>query len=163
MKREYYNTHKSLWRKYYNTRRRKAPVYATWRSMLTRCGYIEGAKPHEVKRYIGRNIKVCEEWLEYEAFEKWALSHGWKRGLQIDRIDNDGNYEPSNCRFVTAKQNCANRGNCLSVVYRGKRMKLVEAYALSGCCLDYKLVNNRVRNLGWTAEEAFGETERKHK
>ena len=158
MSNKYYISHKEKWRGYYNTRRQKAPLYAAWRSMMTRCGFIKGAKAHDRRRYITRGITICEYWRTYANFEKWALAHGWRRGLQIDRIDNGGNYEPSNCRFVTAKENAGNRDNCIWVVYHGQRMRLVDAYKKSGCTLNYKLVNGRVR-IGWTPELAFGEKE----
>jgi hypothetical protein len=77
-------------------------IYDTWRDMNRRC---HGKHP-KAKWYGGRGITVCEEWrAKFEPFFKWAITIGWKRGLQIDRIDNDGNYEPSNCRFVTREQN----------------------------------------------------------
>lgn len=156
MKKSYYERNKAKWRKYYATRRTIAPVYAAWRSMMTRCGYLKGAKPHEVKRYIGRGITICEEWRDYPAFEKWALTHGWERGLQIDRIDNDGNYEPSNCRFVTAERNSNNRSSCLMVKYHGKTMTLKDAYIASGSTINYKTVNSRVR-IGWEVTRALTE------
>ena len=61
------------------------------------------------KNYGGRGIKVCDEWLVgTDNFIKWARENGFKLGLEIDRIDNNGNYSPSNCRFVTRKENCRN-------------------------------------------------------
>lgn len=67
-------------------------------------------------RYGGRGIRMCDEWLDdYSAFESWALEHGFQEGLAIDRIDNDGNYSPDNCRFVTAKENNQNR--CTTLFY----------------------------------------------
>lgn len=61
-------------------------------------------------RYGGRGIKMCQEWLDdYQKFENWCLSHGFEEGLAIDRIDNDGDYSPDNCRFVTLKENNQNR------------------------------------------------------
>ena len=64
---------------------------------------------HHYKDYGGRGITVCNEWLEFIPFRDWALNNGYTEGLQINRIENDGNYEPSNCNFVTAKENCQNR------------------------------------------------------
>lgn len=62
------------------------------------------------KHYGGRGIEICNEWLEdYKAFIKWGIESGYKKGLQIDRIDVNGNYEPSNCRWVSRQQNNTNR------------------------------------------------------
>jgi len=59
--------------------------------------------------YGGRGVAVCDEWLDPKAFCEWALATGYERGLTIDRIDNDGDYEPSNCRFITTEENNQNR------------------------------------------------------
>jgi len=67
----------------------------------------------------GRGIRVCSLWTEdFEAFYSWALASGYEIGLQIDRIDNDGDYRPDNCRFVTAEQQAHNRGSKWTVVDR---------------------------------------------
>lgn len=55
--------------------------------------------------YGGRGIRLCKEWESPARFIEWAMNNGWRKGLQIDRIDCDGNYEPKNCRFVTASEN----------------------------------------------------------
>lgn len=89
----------------------KERLYNVWTSMLHRCN-CENAQHY--KDYGGRGIKVCEEWSSYEVFKKWALSHGYDakapRGRStLDRIDVNGNYEPSNCRFVDMKIQVHNR------------------------------------------------------
>jgi hypothetical protein len=64
-------------------------------------------------RYGGRGIKICDEWNSkhgFDNFMEWALTHGYSQNLEIDRINNNGNYEPSNCRFVTHAENMKNRG-----------------------------------------------------
>jgi hypothetical protein len=78
-------------------------VYILWGSMKDRCRH-ENATGY--KYYGGRGISVCEEWRhDFIPFYKWALCHGWERGLQLDRIDNDGDYSPSNCQFITPAEN----------------------------------------------------------
>jgi hypothetical protein len=80
-----------------------------YRSMIHRC-HGHSVPEYQWSRYGGRGISVCNEWRQDRgAFITWALENGYRPGLQIDRIDNDKNYEPANCRFVTPKQNAANR------------------------------------------------------
>ena len=83
-------------------------LYNVWCTMLSRC---YNAKREKYKDYGLRGVCVCEEWQSAENFCKWALDNGYKDGLQIDRIDVNGNYEPSNCRWVTPKQNSRNKRN----------------------------------------------------
>ena len=56
-------------------------------------------------RYGGRGITICKEWMDVKNFSEWAYKNGWKQGLSIDRIDNDGNYCPENCRWVSISEN----------------------------------------------------------
>jgi len=73
-----------------------------WRLMKFRCHEV---KYHGYKRYGGRGIAVCDEWMDFYAFKKWAYNNGYEMGLTIDRIENDGNYEPRNCQFLTSYEN----------------------------------------------------------
>jgi len=84
-------------------------IYHVWEGMKQRCYY----KKHIGYKYWGgRGISVCNKWLnDAKAFCDWAINHGYRKGLQIDRIDNDGNYESSNCRFVTNTINMRNSSN----------------------------------------------------
>lgn len=85
----------------------KHPLWSTWYGMRQRCYYKRSIS---YKKYGGRGITICDEWLNnFQVFYDWAASNGWKKGLQIDRIDNNGDYEPNNCRFVTNKRNCRNQ------------------------------------------------------
>lgn len=83
------------------------PLFTVWKRMIDRC-YNNKHKGYEY--YGGREIIICEEWLTSPSvFVNWGLDNGWEKGLQIDRKDNNGNYEPNNCRFVTRAVNLANR------------------------------------------------------
>lgn len=77
-------------------------------------------------RYGGRGITVCHEWRTRNNFKEWALSHGYRNDLTVDRIDNDKGYSPDNCRWVTPSQNCCNRSTTHFVTAFGKRQSLME-------------------------------------
>lgn len=90
------------------------PWYPTYKGMMRRCGHWEGASELELRNYRDRGITVCEEWRNSpKAFGDWLLSHGWRKGLQIDRYDNSKGYSPDNCRVVTRRENINNRRNTL--------------------------------------------------
>ena len=90
------------------------PWYPTYSAMMARCGHYKGAPECDLCLYRDRGITVCELWRNSPmAFGDWLLSHGWRRGLQIDRIDNDKGYSPDNCRVVTPKENNNNKRNTL--------------------------------------------------
>ena len=91
---------------YCSTKKQKnaqTDLYHVWLSIKQRCFNTNQKEYH---RYGGRGITICDEWKNNPvAFVDWCLSHGYKKGLEIDRIDNDGNYEPGNCQFISKAEN----------------------------------------------------------
>lgn len=89
--------------------------------MMLRC-YKESLLAY--KDYGGRGIVVCDEWHTPANFRKWANENGFKPGLQLDRIDNDGDYTPTNCQFVTVKENANKKRNTRWIVINGQKMTM---------------------------------------
>lgn len=130
--------------------RNRNALYVVWWNMINRC-YSRDSERYE--RYGGRGIAVCDEWLnDFKAFQEWALSTGYSDGLTIDRIDNDGNYEPGNCRWATVKEQANNRSSNRICSYKGFTGTMSEVCEKFG--FDYGLINARIQK-GWSEEDAF--------
>lgn len=128
----------------------KTPEYKTWCHMRERCN---NKKDKSYFRYGGRGISVCKEWEDsfmefYECMgDKPTPKH------QLDRINNDGNYEPSNCRWATPRQQSNNRRSCTYYTYQGKTMTLAEWARYVGMNSDK--LRQRVRRYKWSIEKAL--------
>jgi len=123
------------------------PTYETWKGMMKRC-YNENHIAF--RHYGGRGIKVCEKWHKYINFKN---DMGTKPdNLSIDRIDNDGNYTPDNCRWATMKEQSYNRRNNKRLTYKGMTKTLYQ-WAES-VDMDPHTFTNRIRN-GWSIEKAL--------
>jgi hypothetical protein len=102
----------------------KTPEYQTYNGMRRRC---YSSKVKQYKDYGGRGIKVCDRWLEEKGFENFLLDMGPRpKGYQLDRINNDGNYEPSNCRWVTPTENCRNTSKNHFLTFGGVNKTIAE-------------------------------------
>lgn len=127
------------------------PTYRHWQAMKVRC-YNVGAKSYP--RYGGRGIRVCDEWLnDFKAFYEWSIANGWEKGLSLDRFpNNDGNYEPSNCRWATTKQQAANTSSNKWIEYNGERMIATDWANKIGIPVSHLLI--RIKK-GWPLEKAM--------
>jgi len=94
-------------------------AYKRYYNMINRC---YDSKDKDFKRYGGRGIKVCDEWLDVRNFMEWANNNGFHPDLEIDRLDNDGNYEPSNCHWTTSAINARNRRSNRWCLLDGEKM-----------------------------------------
>lgn len=121
------------------------PRYAIWANMIMRC---ENEKNPSYKFYGARGIQVCEQWHDFLIF---CADVGERpKGLQLDRIDNDGNYEPNNCTWVTPKQNSRNRRDSHYLSLNGVRHTIVEWVEVLD--VPERRLRGRV-SLGWSDED----------
>lgn len=120
-------------------------------SMKDRC-YNKNTKNYH--NYGGRGITVCDEWRNnFKSFYDWAIANGWEEGLQIDREDNNGNYEPNNCRFVTNQENSYNRRTTKLITFNGKTMNLKDwSKELN---INYSTLTMRLNKYKWSVDKAL--------
>jgi len=128
----------------------KTVEYSTWLRMKIRCYSKNGQSYSE---YGGRGIRVCDRWMD--SFEEFLADMGDRPDGKdsIDRIDNDKGYEPTNCRWATAKEQARNTRRTLYVMYKGRRRCLSELCENAG--LAYHTVYNRINRNGWPVERAL--------
>lgn len=129
----------------------KLPEYPIWCAMKRRC--LSKAS-HAYKDYGGRGITVCERW--QRSFADFLADMGPRPGplVTLDRIDNDGNYEPGNCRWATRSEQARNRRSCIILEFNGERLTLVDWAERYG--MERYQLEHRVR-LGWPLERALAE------
>ena len=127
-------------------------LYRVWGNMLARC-YIESSSRYY--RYGARGITVCEEWRnDFTTFYEWAMANGYADDLTIDRIDTNGNYEPSNCRWATRKEQMNNYSGNIYLEYNGVRKTVAEWAEETG--LNVGTIRSRLKR-GWSAEKTLTE------
>lgn len=126
-------------------------LYHLWHAMKNRCN---NPKVQSYKRYGGRGISVCEQWEKsFISFYEWAINNGYSEDLSIDRIDNNGNYCPENCRWIPLKEQCNNRKTNIVFEYNGEKHNLMQWCKLLD--LDYKFIHSRIYRLKWDFERAI--------
>jgi len=123
-------------------------IYNTWKTMLHRC---ENRTDKRYNNYGGRGITVCEEWHDIVKFYNWAVDNGYKEGLSIDRINGNGNYEPSNCRWATREEQANNLKSNKKYTVNGRTESIKTWGKISG--IPECVISSRIRR-GWDVEEA---------
>jgi hypothetical protein len=126
------------------------PAYGSWENMKARCYQPSNPRFH---RYGGRGIEVCPEWFLH--FIVFALDMGPKPSPQhsLERIDNDGNYEPANCRWATVSEQSLNKAGTTEVEHCGIRMAVSEWADFTG--LKQGTIHSRIFLLGWPVSRAL--------
>jgi hypothetical protein len=125
----------------------KRPLYFIYHSMKCRCYNPNDRAFHN---YGARGIKISDAWKTYEKFEKWALKNGYKKGLWLDRINNDLDYSPDNCRWATPKEQQNNKRTNVKVNINGVVKTIHEWADYSG--IKPMTIKRRIE-LGWSAED----------
>jgi hypothetical protein len=119
---------------------RQTPEYFVWSGMMRRCFYPQARGFHS---YGGRGITVCERWLDYRNFIA-DMGRRPGTGMELDRLDTNGNYEPSNCRWVTQKENLRNKRNNLRITRGGETRCVAEWAEILG--VDPGAVYSRIKS-----------------
>jgi hypothetical protein len=117
------------------------PTYSVWTSMIKRC---TNPKTRSFDRYGGRGIKVCERWKKFENFLA-DMGERPKKGLSLDRINNDGHYEPGNCRWATLKEQA--RTSCRVLEFAGQSKTVAEwavEFGISSSALSHRFARHGV-------------------
>ena len=129
---------------------RKTRLYGIWSNIKTRCYNVND--PH-YERWGAKGVVMCDQWRnDFKVFYDWAMSHGYSDELTIDRINNDGNYEPSNCRWVTLAENNRNKVHVRYITYNGKTQTIGQWTKELG--LGKETIRERLKR-GWTEIEAL--------
>lgn len=123
------------------------PIYNVWKTMRQRCN---NPNDSNYKDYGGRGIRICEEWDNPKSFYNWAITNGYESGLSLDRIDNDGGYNPTNCRWTTMEVQNSNRRDNNMLEYKGNIKTLSEWGRITGWNRTTLLKRKRK---GWSAEK----------
>lgn len=129
---------------------RHTRLYKIWLKMKQRCF---NSKDKSYKNYGGRGITMYDKWVnDFMSFYYWSKENGYKEDLSIDRIDNNGNYEPNNCRWTDKKTQNRNTRSNHKITYNGKTMCIIEWAEELG--INYSTLKWRIYN-NWSIEKAF--------
>lgn len=138
-------------------KRNASKLYSVWLNMRSRCN---NPKNKKYKDYGGRGISVCSYWDDFLQFKKWSLENGFDESLTIDRIDNNGNYCPENCRWINQKEQMRNTRVNHLLTYNGETKTMVEWSEITG--IKYHTLKQRINKYGYSVERALTTPVPKH-
>lgn len=127
-------------------------LYWIWSAMIQRC---TNPKCRAYVNYGNRGIKVCQEWMSSEVFMRWAETNGYKRGLQLDRKNNNGDYRPDNCEFVTRTENLSHTRHNVFATAFGETKTLRQWSRDERCKCGYRRLVKRIQVFQWDHEQAI--------
>lgn len=133
-------------------------LYRIWCDIKNRC---YNSKVSNYSSYGGRGIRICDDWMDPIKFFEWANQSGYSDGLTIERIDIDGDYTPSNCKWITLSEQQFNKTTSHIIEINGESKCLREWCMVYD--MPYKTVHRRINNLGWEPLVALTTPVRKHK
>lgn len=134
-------------------------LYRIWQNMKNRC---LNPNVKKFRNYGARQICVCKDWQnDFMCFYNWAMNNGYAENLTIDRIDVNGNYEPSNCRWITNKEQCNNKTNNILIEYKNKTYTLKQWGEILGIKQQtlsqrYKKFKNNLEKLFYKGNLRYG-------
>jgi hypothetical protein len=120
--------------------------------MIQRCTNLNNTS---YRNYGDRGISICDEWRDYDNFRAWAGVSGYQEGLTIERIDNNGNYEPGNCTWISKAQQNRNRRNVRPVTAWGETKLIIDWVEDERCGVEYLTLYRRLYERGWQPEKAI--------
>lgn len=134
-------------------------LYRIYSGMKSRCNW---PSHHAYNDYGGRGIKVCDEWNDsFICFYEWAIKNGYSDSLTLDRIDNDGDYSPDNCRWTDMHNQSVNRRNTVMFTLHNETKPLIEWCREYG--VSYSTAYGRIFKYGWDSDKVFSSPYRERK
>lgn len=129
---------------------KRSRLYSIWSNMIDRC-----TRPtiRSWDRYGGRGITVCDAWQDFTGFRDWAMANGYADDLTLERVDNDGNYQPDNCKWIPRADQARNRGNSLRLEWDGQTKTLSDWIKDPRAVVSYHTAYGRIQR-GWNVEKA---------
>lgn len=132
------------------------PIYHTWEAMKGRCFNSNDKK---FPLYGGRGITVCDRWIDFVNFKNDMLPT-WKRGLQLDRVDSEGNYELANCRWATRSEQARNKRDNIKINLCGYEFLAIDVAEAHG--IDRSVFYDRFLRMDWDMLDACTIPKRKY-